>query len=518
MGCGGSHAAHAEFEGVHVPELAGTWVPTRPEEWVNCPCPLEQRTATYRYVVRADGSWVDALWYNHKGNMRPSGAGEYVGIGYEPGKYPAKWSIGHDGVLTLRWGDHGEVVYYCVREGDPRMIQVAGAPENLSGSWYSLSRAGEVPNGDRYEFAREGQHAYKIVRHGEHGNGDNFAFISANTIKHAHGPSAVLQPNGDLHWDIEGGKWLSRRTAPAQMATVTPSTAAVMLSARPEQRLLRVEGTVTGDAPLDLASRPEVREFFPGGFLEGSAFAFAARITKVSHEANADELSRVFSFGNTNGGPPNSDFQDEIGVRSWPGEQCWMYAYGADGAMPNPIGYCNSNGGQDGWNLGETTSWLFTCSSDGHLQIFKEGRRVAETRCRGRMRSLRRKYLYIGAHPLWMAQRWRGSIDGALVWDREVTWQEMERARVETAAQEAPPMPLVVQAVAVPVEAVAVPVASASMHVRTLVEMSDLLKGQLGLSGNVAQVVASACEELGVATKGKSLVEQAREACAALGM
>ena len=61
-------------------------------------------------------------------------------------------------------------------------------------------------------------------------------------------------------------------------------------------------------------------------------------------------------------------------------------------------------------------------------------------------------------------------------------------------------------------------IGSGETQERTLVEMSDLLKGQLKLSGSVAQVVTAACEELGVATEGKPLVQKAHEACAALGM
>jgi len=45
----------------------------------------------------------------------------------------------------------------------------------------------------------------------------------------------------------------------------------------------------------------------------------------------------------------------------------------------------------------------------------------------------------------------------------------------------------------------------------TLMEMVSKLKVELGIDGSVADVVAKACEELGVSAKGKSLVEQAGE-------
>ena len=50
----------------------------------------------------------------------------------------------------------------------------------------------------------------------------------------------------------------------------------------------------------------------------------------------------------------------------------------------------------------------------------------------------------------------------------------------------------------------------------TLTWQVDVLKEQLGLSGTVAEVVSAACEQLNVNTKGKSLIEQARECYTAL--
>ena len=100
-------------------------------------------------------------------------------------------------------------------------------------------------------------------------------------------------------------------------------------------------------------------------------------------------------------------------------------------------------------------------------------------------------------------------------------------ARVHSVTELVTPMPRTetMEAQPVPVREImeSVPVAiavegSGATQERTLVEMSDLLKGQLKLSGSVAQVVTAACEELSVATASKPLVQQAREACAALGM
>ena len=80
---------------------------------------------------------------------------------------------------------------------------------DLSGRWFSFARADGRPNGDRYEFRREGD-VYKIYRNGHHNDNDQFTFDGATGL-HAHGPTFTLQANGDLHWDLDGGKWGSRK-------------------------------------------------------------------------------------------------------------------------------------------------------------------------------------------------------------------------------------------------------------------------------------------------------------------
>ena len=50
-----------------------------------------------------------------------------------------------------------------------------------------------------------------------------------------------------------------------------------------------------------------------------------------------------------------------------------------------------------------------------------------------------------------------------------------------------------------------------------LIEMVNTIKKELGIDGTLAQVVAKGCEELGVDTKGKPLVQQAVECCVILG-
>jgi hypothetical protein len=82
---------------------------------------------------------------------------------------------------------------------------------SLEGTWYSIAKADGKPNGDEYEFRFEGG-VYKIIRDKR----DHFTVVG-NQVKHAHGPKATILSNGDLHWDIDGGKWLSRRKPQLQL-------------------------------------------------------------------------------------------------------------------------------------------------------------------------------------------------------------------------------------------------------------------------------------------------------------
>ena len=108
--------------------IAGTWVPTRLDDWRGCPVGKEARVTTYKYVVQGNGDWVDELYPSHRGHVEPAEeSGLYEGYGVEPGRYPAKWRLQPNGVLVAAWGDQFNVVYYLVREGDPRTATTGGA-------------------------------------------------------------------------------------------------------------------------------------------------------------------------------------------------------------------------------------------------------------------------------------------------------------------------------------------------------------------------------------------------------
>ena len=111
------------------------------------------------------------------------------------------------------WGDDANNMTY----GRPTwnvyaLYTTASVPaleRDLSGRWFSFARADGRPNGDRYEFRREGN-VYKTYRNGHHNENDHFTFDGATGF-HSRGPTFTLQANGDLHWDLEGGKWGSRK-------------------------------------------------------------------------------------------------------------------------------------------------------------------------------------------------------------------------------------------------------------------------------------------------------------------
>merc|ERR1719482_1964319 len=93
--------------------IAGTWVPTRLDDWRGCPVGKEARVTTYKDVVQGNGDWVDELYPSHRGHVEPAeDSGLYEGHGVEPGRYPAKWRLQPNGVLVMAWGDQFKVVYY----------------------------------------------------------------------------------------------------------------------------------------------------------------------------------------------------------------------------------------------------------------------------------------------------------------------------------------------------------------------------------------------------------------------
>lgn len=95
---------------------------------------------------------------------------------------------------------------------------------DLNGKWYTVDAQSGRPNGDRYEFRRTAPNAYATYRNGRETARSDFSIVnehghlkgkSKHRLPGARGrtsaPSFKVRDNGDLHWDIQDSKWLSRR-------------------------------------------------------------------------------------------------------------------------------------------------------------------------------------------------------------------------------------------------------------------------------------------------------------------
>ena len=100
-------------------------------------------------------------------------------------------------------------------EGQPSRNLTDGGGD-LSGIWQSFERATNAAPVDRYEFRRDGERYY-VVRPpgGAINEGDYFTFDGA-IGRHVKGPTNKMLPSGELHWDIDGWKYVSRREGAAQ--------------------------------------------------------------------------------------------------------------------------------------------------------------------------------------------------------------------------------------------------------------------------------------------------------------
>lgn len=134
-----------------------------------------------------------------------------------------------------------------------------------------------------------------------------------------------------------------------------------------------------------------------------------------------------------------------------------------------------------------------------------------------------RQYLYIGGHPFWANHYFRGTIRDVHIWDRAMSWTEMVALRNETFRSTAvePPVQAFAALPVAEVETVGIPLASevvvTGQAPTTLLEKVEFLKSQLGLSGNVTDVVHKAAEQLGVSPDRKALVDLATQCVQILG-
>ena len=337
-------------------------------------------------------------------------------IDLPPGRYPAT------GLSQWKWGHkpHGSAGTYRahnVREGGH--WQCEGHP-GYRGQMQPVSEERRAVIAGRHQNALcvwEGPYSDKGMYENDANDGTQRWMLL---------PEGVLRVD-HIHWgwaargstDYEAGGFTYYFAPPQPLLDQIPSPAVQIDRTR---RLVRVDGIIS--TPLDLLASPELADFHQQGWLHlGSGMSFAARIRKtwVSNKETPANLSRVFSFGNTKGGSPNSDFTDEIGVRSWPGPNVTIYAYGAEGAGAKVTGWTQAAGA---WIENEEALYLFTVGADGTLQMFKNGHCIGTAEAEP-MRSMARRYLYVGGHPFWKDHYFRGTIRDVHIWDRPVTWDEL---------------------------------------------------------------------------------------------
>ena len=95
---------------------------------------------------------------------------------------------------------------------------------DLAGKWYSVDAQTGKPNGDRYEFKQTSHNEYVTYRNGRETPKSAFSIVQEhNHLKgkmrdkihgprgRTYAPSFMVRDSGDLHWDIQDSKWLSRR-------------------------------------------------------------------------------------------------------------------------------------------------------------------------------------------------------------------------------------------------------------------------------------------------------------------
>ena len=89
--------------------IQGTWVPTRVSEWRRCPAAEHDRIKYNKYVVEADGRWINVLWAKCFGRVAPTGQGNvWEGWGEDPdwefGSYACRMTLLADGTLEVDFG------------------------------------------------------------------------------------------------------------------------------------------------------------------------------------------------------------------------------------------------------------------------------------------------------------------------------------------------------------------------------------------------------------------------------
>lgn len=185
--------------------------------------------------ARALGLMVGGAGHPFVGNWGVKGlyayrSGRYQGIAYfgTGGNERDRLTMPHESEKYRPWNRYDPDIPAHIREklieleddnstsiGQPSRNLSDGGGADLSGIWQSFERETNVGPVDRYEFRGDGERYY-VVRPpgGAINEGDYFTFDGA-IGRHVKGPTNKMLPSGELHWDIDGWKYVSRREGAA---------------------------------------------------------------------------------------------------------------------------------------------------------------------------------------------------------------------------------------------------------------------------------------------------------------
>ena len=193
--------------------------------------------------ARALGLQVGGAGHPFVGNWGTKGlyayrSGQYNGIAYfgTGGNERDRLTMPHESDKYRPWNRYDPDIPAHIRQ---RLIELEddnstsiGQPSrnltdgggDLSGIWQSFERATNAGPVDRYEFRRAGERYY-VVRPpgGAINEGDYFTFDGA-IGRHVKGPTNKMLPSGELHWDIDGWKYVSRREGENSISVVSRET------------------------------------------------------------------------------------------------------------------------------------------------------------------------------------------------------------------------------------------------------------------------------------------------------
>ena len=191
--------------------------------------------------ARALGLQVGGAGYPFVGDWATKGlyayrSGQYNGIAYfgTGGSERDRLTMPHESEKYRPWNRYDPDIPAHIREklveledddsttlAQPsRKLSDGGAAKgggggDLSGIWQSFEYATNAGPLDRYEFRRDGERYYIVRPPGGAINEGDYITFDGTIGRHTTGPTSKMLPSGELHWDIDDWKYVSRREGTA---------------------------------------------------------------------------------------------------------------------------------------------------------------------------------------------------------------------------------------------------------------------------------------------------------------